>query len=122
MILSALVCSRPLRPCCPSWSLLGLPRFLKLRVHYAALLGLAVAVAVALFRLRMPLSAVAATTVYGAGLRPFPIGWIILNLMFLYQLTVRKGLFAVLRGSFGNAGARCPDSGDPDRVLLWRIF
>src|SRR6185503_13944273 len=31
----------------------------------------------------------------------FPIGWIILNLIFLYQLTVDKGWFDVLRGSLG---------------------
>ncbi len=29
----------------------------------------------------------------------FPIGWIILNLIFLYQLTVDRGLFSVLRDS-----------------------
>ena len=36
----------------------------------------------------------------------FPIGWIILNLIFLYQLTVDKGLFAVLRG---NLATLAPD-------------
>ena len=29
----------------------------------------------------------------------FPVGWIILNVMFLYQLTVQRGLFEVLRNS-----------------------
>jgi len=29
----------------------------------------------------------------------FPIGWIILNVIFLYQLTSERGLFAVLRQS-----------------------
>src|SRR6185369_12509490 len=43
--------------------------------------------------------AAAATTVYGAAYGLFPIGWIILNLIFLYQLTVKRGLFAVLRSS-----------------------
>jgi lactate permease len=32
----------------------------------------------------------------------FPIGWIILNLIFLYELTVRAGSFAVLRGSLAS--------------------
>jgi lactate permease len=40
-----------------------------------------------------------ATTIYGAAYGLFPIGWIILNLIFLYQLTVEKGLFVVLRNS-----------------------
>src|SRR5947207_3197527 len=76
--------------------------FLHIRIHLAALLGLGVALAVALFAYDMPLKAAAATTLYGAAYGLFPIGWIILNLIFLYQLTVRKGLFEVLRNSLGS--------------------
>ncbi len=76
--------------------------FFHLRIHLSALLGLAVALAVALFAYHMPLSAAAATTVYGALYGLFPIGWIILNLIFLYQLTVKRGLFEVLRNSLGS--------------------
>src|SRR6266511_2093777 len=47
----------------------------------------------------MPVKAALATTAYGAAYGLFPIGWIILNLIFLYQLTVNKGLFTVLRSS-----------------------
>ena len=47
-----------------------------------------------------------ATTIYGACYGLFPIGWIILNLIFLYQLTVDKGLFAVLRA---NLASLAPD-------------
>src|SRR5215510_14553773 len=68
---------------------------------FAALLGLGVSLGVAVGIYHMPVKAAAATTVYGAGYGLFPIGWIILNLIFLYQLTVDKGLFAVLRGSLG---------------------
>jgi len=50
----------------------------------------------------MPIKAAAATTLYGAGYGLFPIGWIILNLIFLYQLTVDKGLFAILRSSLAH--------------------
>jgi len=57
---------------------------------------------VALFAYGMPLKAAAATTLFGAAYGLFPIGWIILNLIFLYQLTVRKGLFEVLRNSLGS--------------------
>ncbi|MDB6035222.1 MAG: lldP [Verrucomicrobiales bacterium] len=73
--------------------------WLKFRIHYAALLGLIVAAAVALLIYRMPAVQVFATTGYGAAYGLFPIGWIILNLIFLYQLTVKSGLFAVLRDS-----------------------
>jgi lactate permease len=50
----------------------------------------------------MPVDAALATAGYGAAYGLFPIGWIILNLIFLYQLTVDKGLFAVLRGSLAH--------------------
>src|SRR2546425_10103836 len=74
----------------------------RIRIHFSALLGLAVALLVARLAYRMPLEAAAATTVYGAAYGLFPIGWIILNLIFLYQLTVKKGLFSVLRNSLGS--------------------
>jgi lactate permease len=77
--------------------LLGSIAALKIRIHYAALIGLGVAVAIAVAVYRMPVAAAAATTGYGAAYGLFPIGWIILNLIFLYQLTVNKGLFEVLR-------------------------
>jgi len=76
--------------------------FFHIRIHLSALLGLAVALAVARLAYHMPLQAAAATTLYGAGYGLFPIGWIILNLIFLYQLTVKKGLFEVLRNSLGS--------------------
>lgn len=79
--------------------LLGAIAWLHIRIHFAALLGLALALAVAIGVYHMPVKTAAATTLFGAGYGLFPIGWIILNLIFLYQLTVEKGLFAVLRGS-----------------------
>jgi lactate permease len=85
----------------PIVALLGAIAFLHIRIHLAALLGLAIALAVALFIYHMPFQAAAATTFYGAAYGLFPIGWIILNLIFLYQLTVKKGWFEVLRDSLG---------------------
>ena len=82
--------------------LLGAIAWLEIKIHLAALLGLGVALAVALVAFRMPVDAALATAGYGAAYGLFPIGWIILNLIFLYQLTVDKGLFAVLRGSLAD--------------------
>ena len=79
--------------------LLGAIAWLHIRIHFAALLGLGLALAVAIVVYHMPVKTAAATTLFGAGYGLFPIGWIILNLIFLYQLTVEKSLFAVLRGS-----------------------
>ena len=69
----------------------------KVRIHFAAILGLAIALFVALFIYRMPVKAAIASTIYGGAYGLFPIGWIIINLIFLYQLTVNKGLFTVIR-------------------------
>ena len=79
--------------------LLGAIAWLEIRIHIAALIGLAVALFVAVAVYHMPASAAAATTLYGAAYGMFPIGWIILNLIFLYQLTVDAGLFTILRGN-----------------------
>lgn len=79
--------------------LLGLIALLEVRIHIAALIGLLAALAIAVGIYGMPVQAASATTLYGAAYGLFPIGWIILNLIFLYQLTVDKGLFAVLRSS-----------------------
>ncbi len=77
--------------------LLGSIAVFHMRIHLAAILGLVVAIAVALFIFGMPVQAVTATTLYGSAYGLFPIGWIVLNLIFLYQLTVDKGLFTLIR-------------------------
>jgi lactate permease len=79
--------------------LLGSIALLRIRIHFSALLGLLVALAVALAVCHMPPKAAAAATLLGAAYGLFPIGWIILNLIFLYHLTVKRGLFSILRGS-----------------------
>src|ERR1700722_19907263 len=79
--------------------LLGCIAILKIRIHLAALLGLAVAPGVAIFASPAPVKLAATMTAYGAAYGLFPIGWIILNLIFLYHLTVEKGHFTVLRSS-----------------------
>jgi lactate permease len=77
-----------------------------IRIHLSALLGLALALVLAIFVFHMPVKSAGASAIFGAAYGLFPIGWIILNLIFLYQLTVEKGLFAVLRA---NLGTLAPD-------------
>ena len=77
--------------------LLGSIAIFRIRIHFAALLALAIAIIVAVFFFRMPVRTVTATTIFGTAYGLFPIGWIILNLIFLYQLTVNKGLFTIIR-------------------------
>src|SRR5436190_17160162 len=82
--------------------LLGCIAGLRIRVHYSAALGLAVALGVALLVYRMPLTMSLVTAAFGAAYGLFPIGWIILNVIFLYQLTVKRELFEVLRNSLAS--------------------
>jgi lactate permease len=92
-VLSTLVAALPIVV------LLGGLAIFRLRAHYAALLGLLTSVVVATIIFRMPLSMISASAVYGGAYGLFPIGWIVLNVIFLYQLTNECGLFAQLRHS-----------------------
>ena len=74
---------------------------LEWRAHYAALAGLAAALAVAVLVYGMPAPTALATTAYGAAYGFLPIGWIILNAVFLYNLTVHTGQFDIVKSSVG---------------------
>jgi len=77
--------------------LLGLLAFWHVRAHYAALAGLAAAAVIAIFVYHMPVKLALAAAGYGAAFGLFPIGWIILNAIFIYTLSVETGQFAVLQ-------------------------
>ena len=79
--------------------LLGTLGLFHVKAHIAALLGLATSLAVAIFVFGMPAGMATAAAVYGGAYGLFPIGWIVLNVIFLYQLTHERGLFAILRAS-----------------------
>ena len=75
--------------------------FLEWRAHYAALAGLVSALAIAVLVYGMPAPTALATTLYGAAYGFLPIGWIILNAVFLYNLTVHTGQFDIVKSSVG---------------------
>ena len=79
--------------------LLGSLGVFRVRAHYAALMGLAASLLVAVAVFRMPVGMTLASAGYGAAYGLFPIGWIVLNVIFLYQLTNECGLFEKLRHS-----------------------
>jgi len=79
--------------------LLGSLAFGHARAHVAALIGLASALAVAMAIFGMPPAMALATAGFGAAYGLLPIGWIVLNVIFLYQLTSDAGLFTTLRHS-----------------------
>lgn len=69
--------------------------------YVAALAGLAAALAVAVFVYRMPLPLALSATTYGAAFGLFPIGWIVFWAIVLYRLTVETGQFDILKDSIG---------------------
>ena len=79
--------------------LLGSIALLRIRIHFSALLGVGAGLVIALVVYQMPMKTALAATGYGVAFGLFPIGWVILNVIFLYQLTVKRGLFGVLRDS-----------------------
>jgi lactate permease len=83
----------------PVLVLLGGLAFLRLSAHVAAILGLASALIIAIFVYGMPAQMAAASAAYGAFFGLLPIGWIVLNIIFLYQLTKDKGYFQILQDS-----------------------
>ena len=85
--------------------LLGLLAWHKVRAHWAALAGLTSAVLVATLVLRMPVHMALASAGFGAAYGLFPIGWIVLNVIFLYRLTNESGYFAALQGSIASVTA-----------------
>ncbi|ABS69571.1 L-lactate transport [Xanthobacter versatilis] len=79
--------------------LLGAIGIFEMRAHLAALLGLASALVVAVLAFGMPAKMAGMSALYGAAFGLMPIGWIIVNVIFLYQLTSEKGEFDVLQRS-----------------------
>jgi lactate permease len=73
----------------------------KVKAHIAAVIALIVANLIAIFIFTMPASMSLRATVLGAVTGFFPIGWIVLNVIFLYRLTVEKGAFATLQTTIG---------------------
>src|SRR5580698_6030943 len=71
--------------------LLGLIASGKIKSHWAALIALVATVAVAILAYGMPASMALKVTGLGFVGGFFPIGWIIVNVIFLYRLTVDKG-------------------------------
>jgi lactate permease len=77
--------------------LLGALAFFHVKAHKAALLGLLTALITAVFVYRMPWSMAGASALNGAAFGLFPIGWIVLNAIFVYDITVKTGKFEIVK-------------------------
>jgi lactate permease len=74
---------------------------LKMKAQWAALISLGVAMLVAMIVYSMPVDQTALSASEGAVFGLFPIMWIVVMAIWVYNMTVETGHFAVLRRSFG---------------------
>ena len=77
----------------------------KVQVHIAAITALVLANLVAIFLFTMPANMAIRASVLGIVTGFFPIGWIVLNVIFMYQLTVTAGRFESLKRAVGGVTA-----------------
>ncbi len=99
MFLSTLVASIPVVV-----MLVGLG-FLHLKAHIAAGAGLLAAILIAVFAYGMPAEMAGKAALLGGLTGLVPIGWIVLNIIFLHQLTEQNGSFKVLQDSIAGITA-----------------
>jgi lactate permease len=85
----------------PVVSLLALIASGKVKAHWAAIVALAAAIVIAVTFFSMPAGLALRATGLGIATGFFPIGWIVLNVIFLYRLTVEKGVFETLQQTIG---------------------
>ena len=79
--------------------------FLHIKAHIAAGLGLLAAIGVAVFTYGMPMDMAGRAAVYGGFTGLLPIGWIVLNIIFLQQLAEQNGSFKILQDSLSSITA-----------------
>lgn len=73
----------------------------KVKAHLAAIIALVLANAVAIFVFTMPANMSVRASLLGVVTGFFPIGWIVLNVIFLYRVTVATGRFELLQRAIG---------------------
>jgi lactate permease len=83
----------------PVGVLLAALAFLHMRAHYAAGLALLVGIGIAVGIFGMPAQMAVKAAGLGIASGLFPIGWIVLNIIFLHRLTTLNGYFKVLQDS-----------------------
>jgi lactate permease len=75
---------------------------LRMKAHWASLIALAVAIVVALAVYGMPVGQATDSALEGAAFGFWPIMWIVINALWIFNLTDVTGHFAVLRRAFAN--------------------
>jgi lactate permease len=72
---------------------------IRMAAQWAALITLAVAIVIAVLVYRMPIGLALDSTLFGAAFGLFPIVWIVINAIFIYNVVVDTGHFDTIRNS-----------------------
>jgi L-lactate transport len=86
----------------PIVTLLFLLGVMRKPAWFASLLALGVTIVLAAAGYKMPARLILSSATYGAAFGLFPISWIVLWAIALYQVTVKTGKFHVIRASLGS--------------------
>ncbi len=73
----------------------------KVKAHIAAIIALVIANIITIFVFTMPAGMSIRASLLGVVSGFFPIGWIVLNVIFLYRITVATGRFELLQRAIG---------------------
>src|SRR4030081_2386135 len=73
----------------------------KVKAHIAAVIALIVANIITIAVYTMPIGMSVRASLLGVVVGFFPIGWIVLNVIFLYRITVETGRFELLKRAIG---------------------
>jgi lactate permease len=85
----------------PAVTLLVLIASNKVKAHIAAVIALILTNIVTIFAFTMPAAMSIRASLLGVVVGFFPIGWIVLNVIFLYRITVETGRFELLKRAIG---------------------
>src|SRR5438309_2873959 len=91
----------PIAAAVPVVTLLVLIASGKVKAHIAAVIAVVLTNLIAIFVFTMPAGMSIRATLLGVVAGFFPIGWIVLNVIFLYQITVATGKFELLKRAVG---------------------
>ena len=72
---------------------------LKMKGYWAAIIATSLAVGVACIAYGMPVQYAGLSVVYGALFGLFPVSWIVITALFIYNMSVKTGQFEVVKNS-----------------------
>ncbi len=74
----------------------------RMKGHFAAMGGTGLAVLIAIFVYKMPVDLAALATLYGGAFGLFPVCWIVITALFIYNMSVKTGQFEVIKNSLAS--------------------